>query len=69
MDSKDAKSGSNGTMVLWATISVGLWLIAPDRFTSTDGPAGVLTMVVIGLIGLFAAVGLSGVIGRMFKGE
>lgn len=69
MSDDNSRLGSNGTIVLWAVISIGLWMIAPDQFTSTDGPGGVLTMVVVGLIGLFAAVALSGVIGRMFKGK
>ena len=65
--SEESKSGSNATMVLWAVISVGLWMLLPARFTSTDGPGGVFVMVVVGMIGLFAAVALSGVIGRKLK--
>ncbi len=55
---------TNGTLVLWTIISIGLWLITPERFTKTDGPAGVFTMIVVGLVGLFLAMFLSNVIKR-----
>ncbi|MCH9697084.1 MAG: hypothetical protein K0U68_03185 [Gammaproteobacteria bacterium] len=51
----------NSTILLikWAVISTGLWLITPQQFTRTDGPAGVLTMVVVGIIGLFLSIVIS----------
>jgi len=58
---------TNGTIVLWALVSVGLWLITPERFTRTDGPGGVFTMVVVGLVGLFIAVFLWGFFKRFFR--
>ena len=67
MGQETSRLGTNGTLVLWMVISIALWLIAPERFTQTDGPAGVFTMVVVGLIGLFIAVALSGVIGRLLR--
>ncbi len=67
MKQETSSLGANGTLVLWAMISIALWLITPERFTRTDGPAGVLTMVVVGLVEIFVAVGLSGVVGRLFR--
>ena len=67
MAQEKSKLETNGTMVPWALVSVGLWFATPERFTSTDGPAGVLTMVIVGLIGLFIAVALWGVFRRLFK--
>ena len=67
MNQETSGLGTNGTLVLWALISIALWLITPEGFTQTDGPAGVFTMVVVGLIGLFIAVALSGVLGRLLR--
>jgi hypothetical protein len=43
---------------------VGLWFMTPERFTSTDEPAGVVSMIVVGLAGLSISVFLSGVLMR-----
>lgn len=67
--SKPSKTEANATLVLWAIVSVGLWLITPDRFTQTDGPGGVFTMIVVGLVGLFVAVLLQGWLARLFSDD
>jgi hypothetical protein len=56
-------------MVLWALVSVGLWFITPDRFTKTDGLAGVFTMVVVGVVGLFIALPFSTILKRLFGND
>ena len=67
--SKPSKLESNFTMVLWAVISVLLWLITPDQFTKTEGPAGVLTMIVVAIIGLVIAVTVSHKVMQLYNND
>ena len=64
-----SKFETNATLVLWILVSVGLWLITPERFTKAEGTGPLMVMIVVGIIGLIIAVPLFGFLRRLFKGE
>ena len=60
-----SKFETNATLVLWIVVSVGLWLITPDRFTKAEGTGTLMVMIVVGIVGLVIAVPLFGVLRRL----
>ena len=56
MHEKPSKLESAITLILWGAVSYALWMLLPDRFTSTDGPAGVFFLAIVGIVGMFIAV-------------
>lgn len=64
-DTDKFKFSSNLALVLWVLVSIALWLLTPSQFTKTDGPAGVFTMIVVGIIAIPISMMLWGVFKRL----
>ena len=62
------KGETNLALALWVVLSIGLWLLLPGRYTTTDGPAAVVTMMVVGAITSVPALILAGKLRGIFKG-
>jgi len=64
-----SKFEANATVVLWVLVSVGLWMITPERFTKAEGPGPLFVMIVVGILGLIIALPLFGLLRRLFRGD